>query len=88
MTTKAKLTVTNPTRKLHKKDVAACEKVASKYWSKELLNQIINLEWSVSSLKQMGKNDRATAKEINILIDLHNASKLEFASFAVSHINK
>lgn len=88
MTTKVKLTVPGSIRKLHKKDVATCKRVASKYWSKELLNQIINLEWSVSSLKQIGKNDRATAKEINMLIDLHNASKLEFASFAINHINK
>jgi hypothetical protein len=88
MATKTKLTVSGSTRKLHKKDVAACKKAAGKYWAEELLNQIINLEWNEASLNRLGKNDKASAKEINMLIDLHNASKLEFSSFAVNHINK
>lgn len=88
MTTKSKLTASNSIRKLHKNDVIACKKAASKYWAKELLNQIINLEWDINSIKVLGKNDKASQKEVNMLVDLHNASKLEFASFAVNIINK
>lgn len=83
-----KMKVAKSTRQLHKKDLKAVEKVARKIWASELIDEIINLSWGIKSLENLGKRNGASAKEIALLVDLHNAAKLEFSSFAVNNITK
>jgi hypothetical protein len=83
-----KMKVAKSTRQLHKKDLKAVERVARKVWDGGLIDEIINLSWGVKSLENLGKKSGASAKEIALLVDLHNAAKLEFLSFSVHNITK
>lgn len=80
--------VSKATRTIHKKDLKACKKAALRHWTDEMVEQVVNLEWSPKSIQEMGQREGATSKQIGMLIDLHEASKLEFASFAISRMGR
>ena len=80
--------VSKATRSIHKKDLAACKKAALKYWTDDMVEEVVNLEWNPVELERMGKRIGAGKKLTALLVDLHNASKLEFASFAISKMAK
>lgn len=80
--------VSAATKSLHKKDLAACKKAALKHWDAEFVSDICNLSWNVKSLEDVGRQQGASKLQTDLLVDLHNAAKLEFAGFAVSRMSR
>lgn len=82
-----KMDLTNA-KKLHAIELKVCKERCVKYWGADLAAEIMNLDWSPESLKQLAKRNKANRVQTSVLIDLHRASKMVFLSFAVSEITK
>jgi hypothetical protein len=56
-------------------------------WEPSFIDEIANLEWSISSLHEVAKRDRANKQQLQSLLEVHDAAKLEITGmFALSQI--